>query len=368
MFQKKIVKRLVSRRLIRIVKTVFRFINITLFKIKFKRKIKSIHHKYARAVVLMATPVHGNLGDHAIVFAEYRYFSDAGFKKKLIEIPNDMYLSCKKYIRKHLSKTDIIVIDGGGNLGTLWPWEDDKITEIIRTYSNNDIIVFPQTCFYGDEKSGIKSRLEINRKSYGIAKGLCVTLRDNMSYQFFTSHFKDTKALLIPDIVLYLTNLNVNYSSERNGVLLCFREDCERAVCEESVSHLQSVISTMGIVYRKTSTIRSYAVTQNIRERELQKIWFEFASAKLVITDRLHGMIFSTITNTPCLAIDNVSKKVSGVNRLISDVSYVRVCDTVDDIIRKIPDFYHLDSCRYEDWNIQDKYKDLKEIIRNMCI
>ena len=39
-------------------------------------------------------------------------------------------------------------------------------------------------------------------------------------------------------------------------------------------------------------------------------MWKNFSSSKIVITDRLHGLIFSKITSTPCIAIDNSNNKI----------------------------------------------------------
>ena len=33
----------------------------------------------------------------------------------------------------------------------------------------------------------------------------------------------------------------------------------------------------------------------------------------MLVTDRLHGMIFSYLVGTPCIVLDNKTKKVSGV-------------------------------------------------------
>ncbi|HLS30591.1 MAG TPA: polysaccharide pyruvyl transferase family protein, partial [Flavobacteriaceae bacterium] len=46
------------------------------------------------------------------------------------------------------------------------------------------------------------------------------------------------------------------------------------------------------------------------RTEELNKIWTAFRSAELVITDRLHGMIFCYITGTPCVVFQNNNHKV----------------------------------------------------------
>ena len=42
------------------------------------------------------------------------------------------------------------------------------------------------------------------------------------------------------------------------------------------------------------------------------------------VTDRLHGMIFSVVTGTPCIALDNVSGKVRGVHAWIEDLPTLR--------------------------------------------
>ena len=59
----------------------------------------------------------------------------------------------------------------------------------------------------------------------------------------------------------------------------------------------------------------------------------EFASCKLVITDRLHGMIFSAITGTKCFALDNLSKKVSGGYEWVKDLGYITLCKDTDELM-----------------------------------
>ena len=47
-----------------------------------------------------------------------------------------------------------------------------------------------------------------------------------------------------------------------------------------------------------------------LREYFLNKKFREFSERNLIITDRLHGMIFAAITGTPCVAMDNISHKI----------------------------------------------------------
>ena len=46
-------------------------------------------------------------------------------------------------------------------------------------------------------------------------------------------------------------------------------------------------------------------------ELHLDALLQTFAKSRLIVTDRLHGMIFALVTRTPCLAFDNTNKKIS---------------------------------------------------------
>lgn len=275
--------------------------------------------------IILATPVHGNLGDHAIVAGERAALSGIFPDRKLVEISNDLYLRAPKLAKRFIKKNDIVVIDGGGNLGTLWPLEDDKITGIIEAFSQNRVIVFPQTCFY-DPETPYNARLERNRRVYENAEQLTVMLRDRASYDFFREAFPNVDAAFVPDIVLSLQPELPQI--KREGVVLCFRTDHEGVLTEEIQQQISAKLESMEIPVKYTSTVVDRMVTQAIRDEQLQAKWQEFAASRLVITDRLHAMIFAVITGTACIAVDNKSKKVSGVYEWLQDVPYVHYCDS----------------------------------------
>ena len=278
-------------------------------------------------IILLATPTHGNLGDQAIVYAERvllrRVFPD----RHIIEITNDRYMNFPDLIASFIKPSDTIVIDGGGNLGTLWSHEDDKISDIIIRFRENKIVIFPETCFYDDNEEG-KLRLAKNQKIYREAKDLTVMLRDRASYEFMKTHFDGISLLYLPDIVLSLKPALP--LCERKGVLLCFRKDCERVLDESVETHLSDTLKELGKQHRFTSTLVERRVTEKNRSHELFEKWREFSEAELVVTDRLHAMIFAAITKTPCIALDNKSKKVSGAHAWLKDFSYIRCLEDGD--------------------------------------
>ncbi len=306
------------------------FIKSKLAYIKWYYKIKrkfSYRKKAESVVIMMATPTHGNLGDQAIVYAQRRILEQAFSNKKIIEIPNNYYVAYPQIVKKFICKQDVLIIDGGGNLGTLWPKEDDKITNIINNFAQNKIIVFPQTCFYQDVLKN-SERIERNKKAYLGAKDLTVMLRDKASFDLFNKLFSGVKSLFVPDVVLSLKPKTIK--EKRQDVLVCFRQDCEKKLNETQIASVYKLFGNKNV--KNFSTLVEYNVKEENREKELYKKWAELSSAKLLICDRLHAMIFALITKTPCIAIDNVSKKVGGSFEWIKNAPYVRHVQDVSQI------------------------------------
>lgn len=292
--------------------------------------IKKARKKFKRIAVIIATPEHGNLGDQAIVKAEKLFLSSNGFDKNaIVEICNSDYLRFGDKLVSHIKENDLVIIDGGGNLGSLWEKEDDKISKIIAEYPNNKVIVFPQTVYYDDSKES-QNRIKNNYQIYKLNKKLIVCLREKNSYEFFIKNFPDIKSILVPDVVLSIKD--INYDIIRKDALVCFRDDVEKNIDDVTKEYIITLLAKKGYKVKTTSTLVDYPVTVANRDIELSKKWAEFASSEIVITDRLHAMIFATITNTPCIAIDNKSKKVSGSYEWIKDNKYVKCVESLDEI------------------------------------
>ncbi len=328
----------------------------------FAKNVKKVRRKCGRCAFLVATPCHGNLGDHAIVTAEYKILEKCGFADSVIEISNNMYRIYKKVIKKYIMPEDLIVIDGGGNMGTLWPEEDDKISEIISTYKDNKIIVFPQTCYYDDTEDAQK-RLKQNHKIYLEAKRLTISLRDKQSYEFCKENFEGVNIMCIPDIVLSIEGAGCE--RRREGCLLCFRTDLEKVVSDKENKRISDFLEIRDIKTGNISTVLSYDVNKTERKNKLSELFEKLSGAKLLITDRLHGMIFAAITGTPCLAIDNKSKKVSGVYKWISSLDYIKICDDTDEIINNIDAFYNKGGKKYDATILEKHFAKLKAIVEN---
>lgn len=117
---------------------------------------------------------------------------------------------------------------------------------------------------------------------------------------------------LVPDMVF---TLNESHNTlERNGCLWCMRNDVERTLTDEQEGKLkQQLVDIYGDNIKESNTVLSYDVSVEKREEELKRKFNEFKSAKLVVTDRLHGMVFAAITGTNCIVINSKSPKRKGM-------------------------------------------------------
>jgi len=281
--------------------------------------------KNNKCIIFISTPLHGNLGDHAIVYAQYKMMKSIGGKDNIIEITRPSYEQLKDKLQRIIKPQDIIIIDGGGNIGTLWIQEENKMRDIIERFCSNPIFIFPQTAYFEDSEWGrdeLKKSIEIYEKH----PHLTVFCRDKGTYELLQTKFSKVKSIYTPDTVLYIDDLCTN-EKERKGILFCFRDDKEGIDNGEIQGKLYKMLVKKGYAIDKTSTLVSGRVYRWTRIKQLKKKWKEFSNAELVITDRLHGMIFCTITGTKCVALDNISHKVRDGYSWIKYLPYISFYD-----------------------------------------
>lgn len=291
-------------------------------------KIKTCRSENKLCVILIGTPIHGNLGDQAIVLAEHRMLNSILPQKEMIEIYSKDYLEHADELQQVISENDIIIIDGGGSMGTLWVNNEYRFRDVIRRFPNNRIYIFPQTVYYGNDEWEQKV-LDESRKTFSMHKRLTIFCRDSLSYNFTLENFSKNEVLLAPDMVLSLYPQK-QATMRGNKVLLCLREDVEAALCVEEKTDLWAKVSGLGYEIETCSTIIDDNVDKDSRELVVSQKWLEFSQARLIVTDRLHAMIFCALTGTPCVAIDNRSGKVAGAYEWIKELTYISLLKSLE--------------------------------------
>lgn len=331
-----------------------------------KIKIKAHQKKNKSCIFMISTPVHGNMGDQAIVYAQYKLLSSVISKSRIVEITRWQYHAACEWLPGVIREKDIIIIDGGGNIGTLWQAEENKMRDIIQRFPRNPIFIFPQSAFFENSEKG-ERELEKSRNIYCKHEQLTVFCRDHVTYELLQKKFEKVRSFYTPDMVPYIQD--AENAHNRQGVLLCLRNDAERTQRPTFENEMVKCLQAANYQVKTGSTLVAGKVTKRNRAAKLKKKWAEFSSAQLVITDRLHGMIFSAITATPCLAFDNISHKVRDGYAWLRHLPYISFCENEEEMYKKIDGMVALaGAVKYERAPLERYYTIIQKEIKNAII
>ncbi len=283
--------------------------------------MKSFSAKY----VIAGTPLHGNLGDQAIVLGEKEFLKDYFPRDKVIEIDGDFVRRLKAPFLKLIVGNKTILINGGGFLGDLYMREENMVRKLIRLFPQNKIVIFPQTLYFGEGEVEKNKTINIYEKH----KNLHLCLRENYSFDLAKSLFSNVKVYLIPDMVLYIKR--VNNKTKENTCIFCMRKDKEAILQASDVLRMKDICRDRfesGI--KETDTVVGFNILEKYREKYVYGKINEFASAKCVITDRLHGMVMAYLARTEVYVFDNCNYKVKGVYNWIKENKRVHLVESVE--------------------------------------
>lgn len=314
-----------------------------------------------KKIYLMGTPHHGNLGDSAIALAELKFLEKYICKKYQIkEITILEYEKFKRVIKIAISRNVLICLQGGGNMGDVWFAEEQQRRDILQEYKNQKIVVFPQTIDYSHTLKG-----EVERKKsvdiYNNCNKLTLCAREEISYEEMCNLYTKANVILAPDIVL--TTEISDYAvkkQNKNYILICFRNDKERSLALEDKEKLLEFLFKSGLELKYTDMEIPGLVDKNERYMIVSNKMQEFCSAKLVVTDRLHAMIFSLLTGTPCVVFSNSNHKIKGVYKWLSDFEYITFCKNIQDAMEKADEYITENKVyKYESGQLQKYYTQL---------
>ena len=279
-------------------------------------------------IFLMGVPHHANIGDLAIAYSEEKMIKELFPNNKLYIMQEEKLDICAKKVKSFVNDDDIILLHGGGNIGDTYIMPEKGRRTVISTFPNNKIIVFPQTAFFEDTGA-----LDISKRIYNAHKHLVLIAREKMSYQFMKKNFGSAKIYLTPDIVMTLKEVS---NKPRNGVLLMFRRDKEKNLSPETASAVMKYVKKHFDSYKisdmNIGTEPVNNVSRKIRAKFLSDKFNELQSSELVITDRLHGMIFSAITETPCVVFESLTHKITESFDWLKNLGYIQMCDDINNL------------------------------------
>lgn len=317
-----------------------------------KRNIGSLgERKNNKCIFYLMAPSFGNIGDEAIVEASILYLKDYYPEYTVLVIDFLDTIQMLKEIRRFIREDDIIFLQGGGNIGTLY-YEAEIMREfIIKRFPDIKIVSMPQSMYFSNTPSG-KKKLDHSKKIYNSHKKLTLIARENYSYCKMKNEYQSCNVLLLPDIVFYLSKgIKQSKPSNRAGVMTCLRTDKEDVLGTKRIQLIEALFQEFEeLIISDTCVPRN--ISNETRYYEVFSLINQFSKMKLVITDRLHGMILAALTNTPCIVMPSLDTKVLGTYEWIKDNEMIRFISeqSMEDIISIAKEMVNTEYSTF-DWN-----------------
>lgn len=325
---------------------------------------KRLSETAGRRIFLFDTCEHGNIGDHAILSSEMRMLSNWASNVSVVQVPTFFHESFAQQFRETVGAEDLVLIHGGGFLGTIW---NEPYDIVLKNFPNRKIIILPQTIFYEDSLAG-REKL---KREYPLFQNnnVAAFVRERNSLEFMQREFyaqNPDQCKLVPDIVLtYETD--ITYQPE-NKMIFCLRTDKERVRDDSFHDKVVQVANDAGLEVEHTDMMAGHAISPADSERYVNQKLEQLSKGKFVVTDRLHCMIFCALTGTPCIAMDNSSGKVKGVYEAwLKDVDYIRFCQGEDEILQAAEEFCQMERIhtqRYRPEQLESAFEPLKNAIQ----
>lgn len=296
----------------------------------FNKRITPIGEKN---IYFLLSTDYSNLGDHAMSYASIKFLLDTYPGYEICEVTVNDTLKVLYSLKRIIRENDIICLKGGGNIGIEYFREELIRRKIIKIFNKNTIVIFPQTAYFPDTKLG-QCELEKTINIYSENKKVLLFLRDRYSYELL--HNRINNCYLVPDIVFYLgDSIFKNQKKEKYSV--CLRRDIEGVLSQENKEQIIHTLKEFVDDVDEFDTIKDYFIANKDREKELKNIWSKVESSKLIITDRLHGMIFAYLLKTPCIVLGTYNYKLIGQYEWIKDSNSIYFCNgDINDLYKKI--------------------------------
>lgn len=327
-----------------------------------------------RCFVFLAAD-YGNIGDIAISAAQKQYLENVLTGFKVISVPISQTRFVLSSIKKQIKADDIVTIIGGGNMGDTYPDIEALRQLVIKSFPANKIVCFPQTL---DWNSSTKSNRALKTiiKSYAKHPDIHIFARESITkgkLNEIFNQYDNVNVGLVPDIVMSATaaSLGTIDSSQGLKILRCLRDDKEVALSPAQYSIVDKALADTGYQIEKTDT---HAGGSQLDETHCAKLLADklsqFRASKLVVTDRLHGMILCLLSGTPCLVLPNSNHKIRQTQSdwLYSNPRLIFLeLDEIDDINQSISELLSIPKGDLHDSPVDiNKYNDLKKVLTHI--
>ena len=254
-------------------------------------------------------PTHSNLGDQAQACCIEKYFRKFFSDHIVFKLSNNAFDFYEEKIlmilKEKIKETDLIFFQSGYTFTGIHPYENMH-RKIVENFPYNKIVFLPQTVKFKNQKI-----LQNVQNFYGKYDNIYFFARDKISYDIYKSIFPEHRNVhCFPDIVTTeIGNYDFN-NNERNGILLCVRNDVEKLYSFQEISLFKEKLQKIAKV--SLSDTNSETKENSLKEywKKIEETIDDYAQYQVIITDRYHGTIFALIANTPVIILKTTDHKV----------------------------------------------------------
>lgn len=310
-----------------------------------------------RRFFLFMLPEHGNIGDYAIGYAEMLFFKKYFPNIELHCVTTMQWIAMRELLPQVISKDDVLFFNGGGYLGDL-RGDNAVYEDIISMFPGNLKIFFPNNYTYSGGISKENQNLIRDIRLIFSRPDIYVFLRGRKSYDFAKQFSKNVS--YFPDMALGLHFPKTVEKSDK--ILLCLRNDIEKTFSEEK--ELRCILDKEGVLYDEFDLCLSRYISQIEGRNVLKKVIKKLQKYKLIITDRLHGMILSVVSEIPVIVFDNSTHKILDVLEWVKSYESVfflneKEIESVPEIIHNAPSL----ECKY-DKRFDKQFEEMANVIK----
>ncbi len=318
---------------------------------------RNLRNKDKIIYALTPPPYLKNVGDHAQVIAIRAWLEKHFPQLPVIEMDKDQGSYFLPALRWLVQPDDLFFLHSGGNLGDRGRWSENMRRQMIGAFPHNQIVSLPQTIYFSDTPTG-KTEQENTRRIYATHPNLTVIGRDPRSGELAAELFPKAKTFCMPDFVLSLPPRSSDKKNNPPKILLCLRLDDESALTPEQRKQIGDSLP-YDCTYYDTTIPESIKVSE--REAVLQNTLNLFLNADVIVTDRYHGLIFTVLSQKPCVVLRTVDHKLTSAIHWFKDMPHIAFAQNLDEVPSLVEGCLALEDRKTPDWSSEyfDKIPEL---------
>ncbi len=179
-------------------------------------------------------PDHLNSGDHLIWLGSCFYLIET--RKARVTYTSSLVDFNQKELKEKNGNAPIF-LQGGGNLGDIWPDSQKFREKVIQNNHDCPIYIMPQSILFKGEAA-----LKTARETFNAHPNLTIFTRDRRSYELSLDYFPKARSILAPDMVFMLAPILQTFFKKSNDGKLKFLVRADKESSGFSIPEGQSFL------------------------------------------------------------------------------------------------------------------------------